>query len=155
MSNDPLQYLSVLSQAESTETRTPSELVAAVCDIRPVDRVIVIGRELSEHLIALAHCGCLSATGVTPTARHVLSEGADVVWIAGGNEIDASVMAAVLQMTGARLIAIELAVSATLAPVRVFLRRLRQKGLVHQSSCLAAGRLVITAQRTARLQWAA
>ncbi len=128
-------------------------IVAA--DIHPDDHVMVIGRQLSAHLVALAHCGCQSATGGDPDSLYMRKDPADVAWITGVAKIEGRVASAVLHMEGLRLVVIELTATQSMGRLRAFLRQLRDAGLVRQSYRRAADRLLVTAHRLERAQWAA
>lgn len=116
---------------------------------------MVIGRHLSEHLVALAHSGCREATGGDPSTLYMRKDTADVVWITGVGEIDAEVAGVLSRMARLRLVAIDVASSAPVEVMTRFLQRLRQLGFLRLSQRKMAGRRVLVAYRVGKLQWAA
>ena len=145
----------VCHPAKPAKTARFIERFIAASHIRPEDHVMVIGRKLSEHLAALAHTGCRSATGADPASLYMRKDKADVVWMTDVSEIDAQTASAVSRLADARLIAIELVASASLGKLQPFLLQLREMGYVWQSFRLVSDRPVVMAQRPEWLQWVA
>jgi hypothetical protein len=139
----------------ATEPATSLDLLIDSSALHPEDRVLVIGHKLSAALIALAHSGCGAASGVDPASIHLRRDGAEVVWLTGVDEIAPPVAAAVGRMPSLRLVAIELETPAALPKLQVFLRRLREMGLVGQTIHHVGGKLVIVARQGEWLQWIA
>jgi hypothetical protein len=108
---------------------------------------MVIGRHLAEHLVALVRAGCRSATGVDPSSLTLRRERANVVWLAGLDEVTPLVESALAKMDAARLVAIELAETISLTRLKPLMRKLRDLGLVSQAFHHVAGRVVVTAQK--------
>lgn len=132
-----------------------SEDVIALLGIEPPDRVLVIGPKFCDHLIALAHCGCRSATGIDPAFSQIHIDQADVVWISGAAKIDDRLAAAILRMDGVRLVAIDAAGPDMPKELHPFLQQLRRKGLAQQAHFRIAGRVLVTSHRAEWLKWIA
>jgi hypothetical protein len=135
--------------------KTPTELLIEASDLQATDHVLVVGRSLSDHLIGLAHVGCLSAIGATPDSRFLRMEDADVVWFVDVTDIETDIGAALRDIGNPRLIAIELLAVDDLDGLQRVLRRLTAKGLVHCACHQGPGRLVVTVFRPKWLRWVA
>jgi hypothetical protein len=155
MSTASMQQSSTPSVPPPAEPATSLDLLIDRSDLQPEDRVLVIGHKLSQALIALAHCGCGAATGVDPASIYLRRDSAEVVWLTGVDEIAPPVAAAVGRMHSLRLVAIELVTPAAPPKLQVFLRRLREMGLVGQTMHQVGGKLVIMARQGEWLQWIA
>lgn len=148
--------IAVAAQAEDPADMAGSaRRMADFLDLRPEDRVLVLGRHSADRLVALSRCGCRSAMSLDPAFLRSLSEPADVVWINSVGELDASLAALIGRIDGVRLVAVELAAASALEPLQSFLRQLRRMGLALQSFSRLDGRIVVTSQRAEWLKWIA
>ena len=129
--------------------------LVATSDIRPDDHVMVIGRKLSSHLIAMAHRGCLSATGVDPSSLYMSQDAVDVVWVVGDDDLDPRISSVFLRIDCPRMVTVELPLSASLGKLQPLMCQLRDRGLAWQSCRRVSGRFVLSAHRAEGLRWAA
>ncbi len=146
------------AKAESPFTVFPETSSASLIEasgLRPDDRVLVIGRNVPDHLVGLARHGCGTATGAPADSPCLRLEAADVVWFTGVDDPKVQVSAALGNIGEPRLVAIELLAAADADGLRDCLRRLAAKGLVHCACRRAAGRRIVTASRPKWLRWVA
>jgi len=145
----------VLPSLPPSEAESAIDHLVVTSDIRPDDHVMVIGRKLSRHLIAMAHRGCRSAAGVDPSSLYMSQDAVDVVWIVGADDLDPKIAPVFLRMDCPRMVTIELSLSASLGKLQPLMRQLRDMGLVWQSCRRVSGRFVVSAHRAEGLRWAA
>lgn len=140
---------------EAARGRHAIDRVIATFGLRREDHVLVIGRNLSDRLAALAHYGCRSATGADPASLYMRRDRADVVWMTDGAEVDVLAASVLSRFAGVRSVIVELAASLSLGTQQSFLQRLREMGFDRQSSRLIADRRILTAHPAEWLQWVA
>jgi len=141
-----------LQSAGAVPPRGSADVLVAASHIQPDDHVKVIGRSVANHLVALARCGCGSATSVHPGALFSQRQKADVVWVIGADDIQ-TVMAGALRASGApRVVAIELPLGAEWGRLQPVISQLAGLGLVSCTTHDVAGRLIVVASRPAWLQ---
>jgi hypothetical protein len=156
MSTKSMQQPSTKAEAPLTVlSKTSSETLIDVSGLQPDDHVLVIGRNLSDHLVGLAHHGCGTATGAQSDSLFIRLEAADVVWFTGVDALKSQVSAALCNIGDPRVVVIELLATADADALRHCLRQLATKGLVHCSYHQMADRLIVTANRPKWLRWVA
>ncbi|HIJ62556.1 MAG TPA: hypothetical protein HPQ04_07690 [Rhodospirillaceae bacterium] len=141
-----LNLQTVATSAHNTLCRT--QFMIDATDIRPDDRVVVIGQGSLEYLLGLVRAGCRSAVAIRSQALCRFEEvTADVIWFTGVVAFDADFTSTFDHREVPRVVAIELMQDCTKARLSEILGQLRSRGLVDQSVRKVAGRTVMVASR--------
>ena len=141
-----LNLQTVPSSAHNTLCRT--QFLIDATDIRPDDRVVVIGQGSLDYLLGLARSGCRSAVAIRSQALCRFEEvSAEVIWFTGVVSFDADFNSIFDHIEVPRVVAIELMQDCTKARLSAILGQLRSKGLVDQSITKVAGRTVMVTSR--------
>jgi hypothetical protein len=141
-----------LQSAGAVPPQGPAGLLIAASQIQPGDHVKVIGRSVVNHLVALARCGCASATSVHPSSLFAQRQAADVLWIIGVDDIETILPAALRAIGTPRVVAIELPPGADWGKLQPVIRQLTGMGLVTCTTHDVADRLIFVASRPVWLQ---
>ena len=92
------------------------------------DRVLIMGRNVLEQVMALAHSGCRSLTSLRADATYPKDEPVDVLWFSGINDVKTRLMSALSGTTVPRIIVIEIKGAETEGRLRPVISQLRSQG---------------------------
>ena len=138
-------------QASIALPMSSSDLAAAV-GIGLADRVLVVGRNVIDHVVALVQAGCHSVSSLCADLPYSRRDPLDVLWLSGINNVHDRVQAALNGASIPRLIVVEIqgqSLSARFLPV---IRQLRTKGFVRFTAHRTVMGLALVAMRPVWLQ---
>jgi|GEM_PF-3891927 len=92
------------------------------------DRVLIMGRNVLEQVMALAHSGCRSLTSLRADASYPKDEPVDVLWFSGIDDVKTRLMSALSGTNVPRIIVIEINGAETDGRLRPVVSQLRAQG---------------------------
>jgi len=90
----------------SSPTIPPSSLVTAA-DVGAADRVLVIGRNVIEQVVALAHAGCRAVSSLRAESSYPRDEQVDVLWLTGIGDVSGKIATALNRESVPRIVVVE------------------------------------------------
>jgi hypothetical protein len=116
------------------------------------DRVLIMGRNVLEQVMALAHSGCRSLTSLRADASYPKDEPVDVLWFSGIDDVKSRLMAALSGSNVPRIIVIEINGAETDGRLRPVVAQLRSQGFARFTLHRTLQGVAVMAARPAWLQ---
>jgi hypothetical protein len=146
---------SVIAPPTKSSNGSAFDVMVTIAGVHRADRVLVVGRSVLHHLLALARLGCRSAAGIDPSFPNVSKDTTDVLWLTEAEQIRNTMAADILRRQRPRMVVIELAATTSLPKLRKLLRDLSGGELVLKSFHRAARRCFAVLHPVQSLQWVA
>jgi len=140
-----------ISSAPKLASAAPSALVAAA-EVGVADRVLVIGRNVIEQVVALVQAGCRTVLSLRADSACPRGETADVLWLSGLDDMTDRLAASLRGGAIPRVVVIEVGGADADVRLRPAYRQLRAKGFVRFSSHRTITGIALVAARPVWLQ---
>ena len=130
---------------------TSLSLVAAA-KVGIADRVLVIGRNVIEQVIALSRTGCRSLLSLRAESAYPRDEPVDVLWFGGIDDVRSRLGAALTGVNVPRIVVIEVNGEETESRLRPIIQQLRGHGFARFTLHRTVHGVAVMAARPAWLQ---
>lgn len=134
------------------ESPIPPATLVATAGVGVADRVLVVGRNVIEQVMALAQAGCRSVLSLRADSPHPRHEPAEVVWLSGLADVSERLAVVLRGVSIPRIVVIELAGAEADVRLRPVYRLLRAKGFIRFTAQRTAQGAALVAARPAWLQ---
>jgi len=138
--------------SSSPKSASTATALVAAAEIGVTDRVLIIGRNVIEQVVALVQAGCRNVLSLRAGSSCPRGEAVDVLWLASIDEAQDRVTAALRGGSAPRIIVVEAAGAETDRQLRPVVRQLRAQGFVRFVSHRTATGIALVATRPAWLQ---
>jgi hypothetical protein len=116
------------------------------------DRVLIMGRNVIEQVMALTHSGCRSLTSMRADASYPKDEPVDVLWFSGINDVKTRLNTALSGSNVPRIIVIEINGPESDGRLRPVVSQLRSQGFARFTLHRTLQGVAVMAARPAWLQ---
>jgi len=109
------------------------EALVAVAEVSISDRVLIVGRNVIDHVVALVRAGCKTVSSLSAELSLPQKEPVDILWFRGVADVRGRLDSALRGTLTPRLAVIEVDGTEANTQMRPIVRQLRGKGFVRFS----------------------